>query len=200
MTVMESPTEAERRDAHLRLANNARSTVADLKRHLKTLGAHGATLEIARILGEEPERVGFMRIFELLELAPRLGEVGASKILRRQNPLIWPLKRVRNLTARQRMLLVAELVQRAERHRHSAITLAILDCIDCLGEPALASDISVATEMAPRAMGPRLEGLEKRGLVRRVVPKARKSRDPCGWCLTEAGRAETAARPEAWAA
>lgn len=48
-----------------------------------------------------------LRIFELLDWAPRIGSVKVSQILRRAD--VWPLKEVGSLTPRQRQRILREL-------------------------------------------------------------------------------------------
>lgn len=108
----------------LDLANGARGETATFRATLVGIPGRGAALEIARVLIDEPERIGHIRIHELLGFVPRIGERKVRRMLWcRQGWAIWPLLRVRDLTVRQRTQIAGELVAYASRIRTRTVAV-----------------------------------------------------------------------------
>ena len=103
--------------AALEIADWHRLGVADFKRRMKpeTRAANRPEVvmvasrirEAAALLAGEPSPVWCMRIHLFLDSVPTFGDERVRKVLQRHR--IWPLKRVRDLTERQRLLLAIEL-------------------------------------------------------------------------------------------
>ena len=87
----------------LTTANLGRTDAARAKRRIRD----GGYQEACEILLREPESIASMRVYQFLEAVPKLGEVKARKILVRRQ--IWPLKRVGELTMRQRQVLALDV-------------------------------------------------------------------------------------------
>lgn len=92
--------------------NGVRSARSALKARISRLGEHDGQRLVADILaGDLPEALGQMYVFELLMLAPRVGDVKVRQILTRAG--VYPLKRAADLTARQRLVLSEKLREMA---------------------------------------------------------------------------------------
>ena len=99
-----TPGLRQRRTA-LVTANTARRDGKEAKRRIRDLGYR----EASRILIEEPELIAAMRVHAFLEAVPRMGDTKVRKLLVAQ--AIWPLRRVGDLTVRQRRVLAVELAR-----------------------------------------------------------------------------------------
>lgn len=81
-------------------ANERRMGPAAFRAECRALGFRDAVLLAANVLVSDPERVEGMRVYRFLESVPFVGDVKVKKLLSQRQ--IWPLKRVRELTLRQR--------------------------------------------------------------------------------------------------
>lgn len=102
----------------LQRANEVRCAGADLKRQLLALGDRRmAQREAARLLREEPETIGAMKIHSFLMAVPEMGETSVRRLLtdRREGWYVWPFRRVDELLPRTRERLARGLELRAGR-------------------------------------------------------------------------------------
>jgi hypothetical protein len=98
----------EQRHEALDSGNRIRSGRSRIKAELKALDERGARERLAEIIEAEiPRALGGMYAFELVMLAPRVGDSNVRKILGRAG--VHPLRRAHLLTARQRGGLAREL-------------------------------------------------------------------------------------------
>src|SRR5438105_15775499 len=95
------PSVVEQRTAALATANQARMDGADFKREMGALTPRRARARAAAVLRFEPDSVGAMRVHAFLECLPGVGDAKARRWL--VCAQVWPLKRVRELTDRQRL-------------------------------------------------------------------------------------------------
>lgn len=176
-------------------ANDVRRTLAQLKDDLGKLDRRAGLLEGARLLGERPDEIGSLKIHAFLVALPRVGEAQAKRLLYRGDEHIWPLKRVSQMTTRQRMQIVGKLAVMASQVEPALKPdeVAILEFIALAdGEgPTLAYNIAEHLEVSPRGMGARLNRLAQLQLVDRVVCRQSstfRSDQLYGWVLLAAGR------------
>ena len=108
---MSAVAERQQRDAALESANTVRSAMRLWKEEMAALTATAGRREAARVLMEEPGRVGSLTVHAFLVAVPKIGEEKARRILcgRGEGWYIWPFRRVRELTARQRELIAERL-------------------------------------------------------------------------------------------
>jgi len=103
----------EQRFLALELANQTRLAGRELRERLRVLPRREGYAEVARLLCDEPETIGALPVHKLLEAIPRVGPEKVRRLLVKQR--VWPLRRVRELTARQREVLAVALVAESER-------------------------------------------------------------------------------------
>ncbi len=96
-------------DLALLSANTIRCEQARVKRRLAGMSRVDAAREVARILVEDPGSVGTFQLWALLDAIPGIGEVKIRRLLMRDGVAWWPLRRVRDLTVRQRCELADRL-------------------------------------------------------------------------------------------
>lgn len=101
----------DQRMAALGSANARRISAASFRRELASRAKRDAQLEAARVLREEPASVASMPVHRFLGTVPSIGTAKVREILTRHH--IWPLKPVRELTDRQRLVLATEIERRA---------------------------------------------------------------------------------------
>lgn len=103
--------------AALEIADRGRLGAADFKRRMRPDGSAASRpaivlvapriREAAAILAGEPSPVWCMRVYVFLDAVPTFGDERVRRVLQRHR--IWPLRRVRDLSERQRLLLAVEL-------------------------------------------------------------------------------------------
>lgn len=101
------PLTPEQRQAALEKATAYRRERAEWKNRLKN---HGASVGEVIEAGQRSEAVGKMKVLDLLQAVPGLGEIRARKVLDRLN--IAPGRRVRGLGPKQMEALVKEFPRR----------------------------------------------------------------------------------------
>src|SRR5690348_17343665 len=94
-------------------ANEVRSSLRLWKLEMAARPHHQAIQEAARILRDDPESVGGLSIHSFLVAIPRIGEAKAQRLLtnRAEGSYIWPFRRVRALTDRERRRLCELLMK-----------------------------------------------------------------------------------------
>lgn len=120
-----SVTSISQRDEALLKANLKRSKGRELKSALSAgkpkVGSDAwswAVREAGRAIVEDVDMIGFIRVHAFLDAIPRIGEVGVRLVLRKAasgTEPIWPLRRVRELTDRERRSIAAELERLASQ-------------------------------------------------------------------------------------
>lgn len=93
-------------------ANRNRHLAKDWKDEIGALTPQEARQRAAAVLLEEPGSVGGLTIHAFLTAIPRLGDAKAQRMLsyRAEGWYIWPFRRVRDLTDRQRARLAELLI------------------------------------------------------------------------------------------
>lgn len=103
----------QQRRAAIDRANTIRITGYAIKARMAALPRHTAPLEAAHMLADDWEPFGHMRIHEFLEAVPGIGDDRVRRILVRAGTgfPVWPLRRVRDLTDRERRRVSYALTQ-----------------------------------------------------------------------------------------
>lgn len=105
----------DQRRSALARANDAREDIKAYKRSVGCLSRADSQIEAARVLLAEPELVASMRVHEFLGAIFGYRDSHVRKVL---HPLgVWPLKRCRDLSTRQRVSIAGALSHAVENAR-----------------------------------------------------------------------------------
>lgn len=113
MSALVDRTSPRQREVALIRANEQRSLGRQWKQQVGSMPARQARQAASRVLLDAPETVGGLTVHQFLVAIPRMGDEKVRRMLsnRAQGWYIWPFRRVRELTLRQRVQLAAELAR-----------------------------------------------------------------------------------------
>ncbi len=95
------------RDRARQKANRVRSRGRAFAQEIRSLPAAEARLATAMILRNDPARISSLRVFQVFDAIPAMGEAKVRRLLTRAD--VWPLLRVRDMSVRERSAAAAEL-------------------------------------------------------------------------------------------
>lgn len=93
-----------------RRLSTARKKRSQARHVFDAMRVHDVTLP--DVLGDPPDALRKLRIYDVLRRAPKLGSAGADAVLRRSN--VWPTKTLGSLSETERQALIRNLPPRAK--------------------------------------------------------------------------------------